>query len=136
MENHTTDFKISVHMRPVQNMGNLKAFASLTFETEDLGKFFAVNGVKVVEGKSGLFIGMPRVKDKKGEYRDICFPVSVEFRKIIADAVISEYTKASGETNEAAIHPSIMQPLKEAAQIARSNPAPSASAEQTPDICL
>lgn len=67
----------------------LKAYASIK-----IADVFAVNGIKVVEGKNGLFIGMPNdiyEKNGKTEYKDICFPTTAEMRDTITNAVIGAY---------------------------------------------
>ena len=54
---------------------------------------FAIRGVKIVEGSSGLFVSMPSYK-VGSEYRDICFPITPECRKQLNDAVIGAYEQA------------------------------------------
>lgn len=66
--------------------GNLVAFASV-----NINDCFAVTGIKVMNGENGLFVAMPSMKDSKGDYRDICFPTTAEFRKELAQAVLDEY---------------------------------------------
>jgi stage V sporulation protein G len=68
---------------------NLMAFASVT-----IGGCFAVNGIQVINGKNGLFVGMPSTKDSRGEYRDICFPVTAEFRQELHQSILDEYSRA------------------------------------------
>ena len=54
---------------------------------------FAVGNVGVLQGSSGMFVAMPsyKVGDK---YRDICFPVTKEFREKVNDAVLEAYRQA------------------------------------------
>ena len=48
-------------------------------------------GIKVVEGgKDGLFVAMPSRKTQDG-YKDICFPVTAEFRSQLYSAVLDTY---------------------------------------------
>ena len=55
---------------------------------------FAVRGIKIVEGgKDGLFVSMPSRKTQDG-YKDICFPVTAEFRKELHQAVLGAYEQA------------------------------------------
>ncbi len=63
-----------------------KAFASITFD-----KAFVVTGIRVVKGEKGLFVSMPQVKNKDGEYKDTAFPLSKELREAINEAVIKAY---------------------------------------------
>ena len=73
---------------PKKEMGNLKAFASLTIEEK-----IVITGLKVVEGKNGLFINFPQYKDNNGDYRDIAFPLSKELRDKLTNLVVGEYNK-------------------------------------------
>ncbi len=56
----------------------------------NLNGCFAIRGVKVVEGSSGPFVSMPSYKTKDG-YKDICFPVTKEFRQQLHQAVLDAY---------------------------------------------
>jgi stage V sporulation protein G len=77
-----------VRITKVEGQGALKAFASVTFDG-----VFAVHGIRVVEGKNGLFISMPNRQVKEGEYKDIAHPVTKEFKKELSDAILAEYKK-------------------------------------------
>lgn len=78
-----------VRVFPVEDQtGNLKAIANITIDNA-----FAVRGIKVLGGDKGLFIGMPSKKDKNGEFKDIAHPINSESRKVVSDAIISEYER-------------------------------------------
>lgn len=64
---------------------NTLAMASLT-----IGGCFAVRGVKVVQGRNGPFVSMPQAKDGKGEYQDVCFPISKEVREQVSKLVLDQ----------------------------------------------
>lgn len=68
----------------VQN--SLKAFASINFD-----ECFVVDGIRVLDGKNGLYIAMPSQKLKNGEYKDIAFPITKEFRQELSDMVLEAY---------------------------------------------
>lgn len=68
--------------------GPTKAFASITFDDA-----FVVKDLRVVDGKKGLFISMPSRKDKNGEFRDVCHPITTEMRNMIHEAVIEKYNE-------------------------------------------
>lgn len=74
---------------PNPQRGNLLAFASVT-----IAGCFAVNGVKVMQGKNGLFVSMPQMQDCKDEWHDVCFPVTSETRQAINRVVLGEYQRA------------------------------------------
>ena len=69
-------------MYPPGVQGGIRAYASAT-----IAGCFAVRGIKIVEGgKDGLFMSMPSRKTQDG-YKDICFPVTEEFRNELKQAV-------------------------------------------------
>lgn len=74
---------------------NLKAFASIT-----LNEAFVVTGLKILEGKKGLFVTMPQTSGKDNEYFDVAFPLSKELREEITDAVIAEYEDPTEDEEE------------------------------------
>jgi stage V sporulation protein G len=65
--------------------GGIRAYASAT-----IAGCFAVRGIKIVEGgKDGLFMSMPSRKTQDG-YKDICFPVTEEFRNELKQAELED----------------------------------------------
>lgn len=60
-----------------------------------LDESFAIGNVNVVEGRNGLFVAMPSCKAGDG-YRDICFPITKEYREKINKAVLEAYRQAKG----------------------------------------
>jgi stage V sporulation protein G len=52
---------------------------------------FLVKGLRVVEGKSGLFLSMPREQGREGKWYDTFFPISKEMRKGLQELVLEEY---------------------------------------------
>lgn len=65
---------------------SLVAFANITFDDE-----FVVKGLKVVDGKTGLFVAMPSSQAEDGKYYDDAFPLTKECREYITDFVLSSY---------------------------------------------
>lgn len=64
----------------------LCAYVTVTFDS-----CFVVHNVKIIEGKSGLFIAMPSRKTSNGEYKDVAHPISPEFRNALQDKILAEY---------------------------------------------
>ena len=64
----------------------LKAFADISF-----AGMFTVKGLKVVEGKNGLFVGMPGEKGKDGKWHDTAYPLTKEFRQMLNEVVLEAY---------------------------------------------
>ena len=59
-----------------------------------------LKGIRVVDGRKGLFIAFPQSKRKakKGgedEYFDIFFPITKEFREEMTEAILEAYDKAT-----------------------------------------
>jgi len=52
-----------------------------------------ITGIKVIEGAKGLFVSMPSSKNPKGEYKDICFPITSELREEINVAILGAETQ-------------------------------------------
>ncbi len=75
-----------VRIRKVESDGKLKAYVTVTFDN-----CFVVHNVKIIEGKTGLFIAMPSRKTSSGEYKDVAHPISPEFRTEIQNKILDEY---------------------------------------------
>ncbi len=65
---------------------SLKAFCDVSF-----AGVFIVKGIKVVEGKNGLFVSMPREKGKDGKWYDTAHPLTKEFRESLNEVVMQAY---------------------------------------------
>jgi stage V sporulation protein G len=80
------EMKLDVTVHKTSGKNNLLAFANVK-----INDCFVVDGLKVMNGKSGIFTAMPSVKQQNGEYKDVCFPVTAEFRNQLNQAVLAEY---------------------------------------------
>jgi stage V sporulation protein G len=76
-----TEVRITLRDEP-----KLKAFANVTFDNA-----FVIRGLKIIDGKKGLFISMPSRRAKDGTYRDIAHPINNEMRQAIEQAVLDKY---------------------------------------------
>lgn len=70
----------------LMNQDKLRAYATICFD----GKFL-ITGIKVINGKNGLFVAMPSKKNKMMGYDDICFPITKEMRAKISEDIINAY---------------------------------------------
>ena len=52
-----------------------------------------LTGLRVIEGKHGLFVSMPNRKTNGGEYQDIYFPASKEMRNELTRVILESYEK-------------------------------------------
>ncbi len=77
-----------IRIRRIDDEGKLKAYVTVTFDN-----CFVVHNVKVIEGKTGVFIAMPSRKTKSGDYKDIAHPICAEFRARMQDSIIASYTR-------------------------------------------
>ena len=66
--------------------GNLKAFCDL-----EVAEAFLIKGVRVVEGKNGLFVSMPQEQGKDGNWYDTVFPLTKEARQQVSEVVLAAY---------------------------------------------
>ena len=85
-----------VRIRLVNNDEKLKAVASITIDNE-----FVVHDLKVINGKEGFFLSMPRRKVNDGEFKDIVHPIKTETRVALTKLILDEYQKAlNSQPNE------------------------------------
>jgi stage V sporulation protein G len=113
-----TDIKLDVRVYPIENpKGATVAFASAT-----VGEVLAVNNIKLINSDKGLFVAMPNVKDNRGDFRDICHPVTAGFREKLNNAILSEYSVACEKA--ASEKESTIEKLREAGREAKKNLAP------------
>ena len=116
MSNTEKGVKLDVRAYPIaEPKGSVMAFASVTIED-----MFAVNNIRVVNSEKGLFVAMPQVKDNKGEYRDICFPVTADLRKQMNEAILGAY--AEEKEKAAPTKESTAEKLREGAKEAKAQP--------------
>lgn len=93
-EKEPLDFNVKV--TPFEREGsNIRGLARVYLED-----VFVVNNVSLLEGRNGLFVAMPSYKAKqsgksgKGEYQDIVYPITREFREELYGAVMDAYELA------------------------------------------
>ena len=82
-----------LRIRKVEDEGKLRAYVTVTFVN-----CFVVHNVKIIEGKSGLFIAMPSRKTANGEYKDVAHPISPEFRTELQNKILDEFNAGHVET--------------------------------------
>lgn len=75
-------------------IGRLKALANIVLNDQ-----IQVRGLRVMDGKNGLFVGYPVDPFYKGEgFRNIVFPITAELRQHIEKSVLEKYDEATKET--------------------------------------
>jgi len=75
-----------IRIRKVVGEGKLKAYVTVTFDGS-----FVVHNVKIIEGKTGVFIAMPSRKTKTGEYKDVAHPIHPEFRAEMQKRILEKF---------------------------------------------
>ena len=128
--------KLDVTVRPIAPMGNLMAFANVT-----IGDCIKIDGFRICSGENGLYVNMPSTQDGKGGWRDVCWPVTAEFRKQLCEALIEGYGQAIENlqatleaTKGAAEKPSLTGALKENAGKVKSQPSKAPAAKKEPEL--
>jgi stage V sporulation protein G len=89
MEDELEITEININLR---DEDKLKAFVNITFDD-----VFVVRGLKVIQGKSGLFVCMPSRKLNDGTYKDIAHPINNEFRQRMEALILAKYDELLNE---------------------------------------
>ena len=77
-----TDIKIY----PVRNAEPLLAFVRVIIDD-----CFLVRDIKIIKGRSGIFVAMPSRRDPDGGFRDIAHPINRETRQAFEDKILSAW---------------------------------------------
>ena len=83
--------KISVKVNK-GDWGATKALANVVFDGS-----FCISGIRTMQGEKGLFVAMPSKKLPNGEYKDIAFPITKEFRAELQKEILAAYNGAETE---------------------------------------
>ena len=75
----------------------MKGIASILLDDS-----FAVHDIRIIQGDNGLFIAMPSRKTATGGYRDIAHPINPDVRKMLEDAIITEYNNTEAAASDEA----------------------------------
>ena len=81
------DLKLDVsRLHKLEGSGPTKAFCDLSI----LGSL-VINGLRVVEGKDGLFVSMPREAGKDGKWYNTVIPLNRDVKDEIEKVVLEAY---------------------------------------------
>ncbi len=83
------EFKVT-RIHKFDGDGATKAMCDIAISDE-----FVIKGFRIIEGKKGLFVGVPREPGKDGKWYDKAFPTTAECREALNEAVISTYMGSS-----------------------------------------
>ncbi|MCP4652041.1 MAG: septation protein spoVG [Candidatus Omnitrophica bacterium] len=79
------NFKVT-KFHKLDGKGATKAMCDVSISDE-----FLVKGFRVVDGKNGLFVGVPREQGKDGKWYNSVFPLTDSVREALQQAVLSAY---------------------------------------------
>ena len=85
MEPGTTDLSVQRLIR-FDGGGPVKAYCDLA-----IGNLFLIKGLRVVEGKNGLFVSMPRQQGKDHKWYDSVVTLSKETKTEVGRVVLESY---------------------------------------------
>ena len=80
--------KINMKVYSLEQEGKCLAQLSATLDNS-----FAIRGLRLMEGKNGLFLNFPSYKGRSG-YVDICFPITTELRQQMTSTAVAAYYQA------------------------------------------
>ena len=69
----------------------LKAYVTITFDD-----CFIVRDLKIIRGKTGMFVAMPSKKTRDGSFKDIAHPLNSETRQSIEQVILDAYEQEVG----------------------------------------
>lgn len=84
-----------IRVRRVASVGKPKAYVTVTFDD-----CFVVHNIKIIEGKTGVFIAMPSRKTRAGEYKDVAHPINPEFRAELQRRILEVYESGEADVHE------------------------------------
>ena len=69
--------------------GKLKAFVDVA-----IADLLMIKGLRVINGKKGLFVGMPREQGRDGQWYQTIFPLNEEAKSQLDSVVLQAYQEA------------------------------------------
>ena len=91
MERCEVDFAVK-RLIKFDGEGSLKAFCDLA-----VGDLFLIKGLRVVAGRNGLFVSMPRLQTKNGKWFDSVETMSKETKEEVGRIVMEAYHQEAAE---------------------------------------
>ena len=85
MQNVATDLAVK-RLVKFDGEGALKAYCDLA-----IGETFLIKGLRVVEGKNGLFVSMPRQQGKDAKWYDMVVALTKEIKTEVGRVVLGAY---------------------------------------------
>jgi stage V sporulation protein G len=83
--NTQLDFKVT-RLHRIEGDGNIRAFVDIV-----LNESLLLKGLRIVQGRSGLFVSMPKEKGKDNRWYETIHPLSKEVKEDISNVILSFY---------------------------------------------
>ncbi len=83
----TGEFEVKRIMR-FENAGSVKALCDVS-----VGEQFLIRGLRIVDGKNGVFVSMPRQQGKNGKWYDLVSPLSKDVKSSLERTLLEAYEK-------------------------------------------
>jgi stage V sporulation protein G len=77
---------VVTRLHKLDGSGATKAFVDVAVNDQ-----LMINGIRIVEGKDGLFMAMPREEGKDGKYYNVVVPLKREVKDAIEKVVLEAY---------------------------------------------
>ena len=87
---------VKITCKPYSGTSNTKAFIDLKLDDT-----LVIKGLKLVEGKEGLFLSFPSTKGKYGKYYNSVYSLDKEWLKQLQDACFKKYNECN-QTSQSA----------------------------------
>ena len=81
---------VKITCKPYYGSSKTKAFIDLALDDT-----LVIKGLKLVEGKQGLFLSFPSAKGKNGKYYESVYSMDKEWLKQLQDACIKKYNECN-----------------------------------------
>jgi stage V sporulation protein G len=75
--------------------GSVKALCDVEVRDQ-----FLIRGLRIVDGKNGTFVSMPRQQGKNGKWFDMVSPLSKEVKTALESALLEAYEKDAVQSHE------------------------------------
>ena len=85
MDNKAVEVRVE-RIHRLDGEGSLKGFADIS-----IAGTFLVKGLRIVAGKEGLFVSMPRKQGKDGNWYNTVYLLNKALKEKLADIVLSAY---------------------------------------------
>ena len=85
-----TDIKVHIY----NGNTRFKGVAAIT-----INKCFVIDELRIINGRSGMFVGMPVRKMPDGKYKNVVYSIDAETRLMIQEAILREYSRVADKNN-------------------------------------